>query len=145
MAGASTESLMEIIKVTNSLSPTLSAEDSVPLLMMKDVAGRIPLHYACKHLHLRDVIQELIVLYAESAKVADVNGFLPIHVACRFGQTVGVIRLLLADYPALVSAKTNKGNTPRMLAEMYMEGGSERKRQVVALLEQKERQQGMRR
>ena len=146
MVGASSAAMMKIIEVMNSSSKvtkvksTTDANTTPPesILRRKDILGRVPLHYACKHPHLREVIQELIILDPESSKVADVNGFLPIHVACRFGQAVGVIRLLLADFPSLVAAKTKKGSTPKMLAEKYMEDGTERKRQVVAMLQQKE-------
>lgn len=107
------------------------------IISKKDALGRLPVHYACKHGHLKDVIETMISLHLESLKVADVNGFLPLHVACRFGHPVSLIKFMLFKAPETVSWKTKKGNTPAMIAMKYMEEG-ERKRQVVGLFQRYE-------
>ena len=99
-----------------------------------DALGRLPIHYACKHKHLKPAIEKLIELNPESLKKADCCGFLPSHVACRFGQTVALCKLMIFKAPETVSWKTEKGNTCSMLASRYIED-EERKRQVVAVLE----------
>lgn len=107
------------------------------LLKVKDALGRLPIHYACKHHHLKEVIETMVAVNLESLKIADIQGFLPIHVACRFSHAVALIKFMLFKAPETVSWKTKKGNTPAMIAMRYMEEG-ERKRQVLALFQRYE-------
>ncbi|KAL3940046.1 MAG: hypothetical protein SGARI_001139 [Bacillariaceae sp.] len=130
MNGCSPDLILELIAIDIK-----GKEDATQRAMnTADALGRLPIHYACKHKHLKPAIEKFIELNPESLKCADVGGFLPAHVACRFGQPVALCKLMVFKAPETVSWKTQKGNTCSMLASKYIED-EERKRQVVAVLE----------
>ena len=94
----------------------------------QDVLGRLPIHYAMKHIASEDTIMKLIDEYPKSLTIADTNGWLPIHVACRVASTkslpihardywIEIIKYMLLVCPHTVHKTTTKGLSVLQLAK----------------------------
>jgi hypothetical protein len=62
---------------------------------MKDSAGDLPLHLACRERSSKAVIAALLSTEPTAAKVKDDEGKLPIHLACRQGVAVQIVDSLI--------------------------------------------------
>jgi hypothetical protein len=84
MTGCSLEAVFEILGMDESKREKVEEMVNIP-----DALGRLPIHYACKHLHLKEAIEKLAIIRPESLRVADVSGF------CRFTWPVALATRLL--------------------------------------------------
>jgi hypothetical protein len=125
MNGASVVAIMGMIQT----------KENIQAVHRKDALGRLPIHYALKHSHLHPLVEYMVEACPGLVKVADKQGFLPIHVACRCGMPVHTVQLLLDAAPETVTAKTAKGSTPLMCAQMNKEG--DHKERVLALIRER--------
>ena len=67
-------------------------------LLLKDSAGDLPLHLACRERSSKSVIGILLSEEPQAAKVKDDEGRLPLHLACRQGTPVQVVDSLIICY-----------------------------------------------
>ena len=97
----------------------------------QDILGRLPIHYALKHVASEEIVMKLIDEYPKCLTVADTNGWLPIHVACRVASPntlpihddaqqeywIEVIKYMLLVCPHTVHKTTTKGLSVLQLAK----------------------------
>jgi len=68
---------------------------------MKDTAGDLPLHLACREKSSKAVLATLLSTEPTAAKVKDDEGKLPLHLACRQGVAVQIVdSLIVCHYRA---------------------------------------------
>ena len=72
----------------------------------------LPIHATCIFRSPLALIEALIEVNPDGARMKDDQGMLPIHLACRNGASKGVVLTLLNAFPESHASKDRKGRTP---------------------------------
>jgi hypothetical protein len=75
-------------------------------------SGLTALHFAARNVPPLDVIDVLLSIAADTAKLQDTFGWLPIHYACASGSNGEVIKALAESFPESKAAVDRRGRTP---------------------------------
>lgn len=76
----------------------------------------LPLHASIIFKAPVEVVESIITVFPEAAKMCDDQDSLPIHLAYKRGASASTYRVLLECYPECIDEKDAKGRTPRELA-----------------------------
>jgi ankyrin repeat protein len=72
----------------------------------------LPIHATCIFRSPLALIEALIEVNPDGARMKDDQGMLPVHLACRNGASKGVVLTLLNAFPESHASKDRKGRTP---------------------------------
>mmetsp|Transcript_27042 Transcript_27042/g.40012 ORF Transcript_27042/g.40012 Transcript_27042/m.40012 type:complete len:159 (-) Transcript_27042:103-579(-) len=86
------------------------------------------------------VIEELLKVYPEGARMKDDVDMVPLHLACRNGAATSVITCLLDKAPETAMCKDYKGRTPLELVE-HPSSNTLNKQRIIGILKDHKRNQ----
>jgi len=101
--------------------------ESVPMFVIKAVldanpdavleleakSGMLPIHLACTNRCVSvSMVEELLKVYPEGARVQSRTGDLPLHYAAKCGNAAELVALLLNVHPTATASANKEGNLP---------------------------------
>jgi len=80
--------------------------------MMTGDDNATSLYLACRKCAPVDIVEVLIGIAPQTARMANNLGWLPMHIACHFGASLEVLRILAEAYPESMKSMDKRGRTP---------------------------------